>query len=679
MSELSFVTHTIPAADLGPLNPLPPLTSRGSVHEVKEAPGVSEEMIRNMRYGHVPNPLPYTMQDGYNRDLEPRIFRVAVLENEILRATFLLELGGRLRSLVHKPSGRELLEANPIFQPANLAIRNAWFSGGVEWNLGLRGHCPFTCSPLFAARVEGPDGAPVLRMYEWERIRGIPFQIDAYLPDGSPVLLVRVRIRNPHDHTVPMYWWSNMAVPESQGTRVLAPADSAYKFGYGKGGLGRVAIPQVEGVDVTYPTNINRSADFFFHIPDGELPWITALDDRGRGLVQLSTAQLRGRKLFLWGMGPGGRRWQRFLSSEGRAYIEIQAGLTRTQMEHLPMPAGAEWSWLEAYGLMEADPAAVHGIDWAKAQQSVSESLGHLITRRALVAEFQRGASFADRPPAELVQRGSGWGALEALRRQAMGEPPFHSPGVVFDEASLGPDQGPWLGLLRGGAMPEADPQRDIAGYMVQPVWRDMLEAALDAGQGSHWLSWLHLGIMRYYAQEKEAARQAWESSLASERTPWALRNLAVLTMEGGRGDVAANLYLEALDLRPSLLPLVLECGRVLLDAGHPARWLEALTGLPEAVRAHGRVRLLEGQAALEVGDLDRVQGLLSGSLIIDDLREGERSLSYLWFAYHEKRLSAKENVPIDDALRQRVQRQYPVPDELDFRMSADPEPGGSQ
>ena len=33
---------------------------------------------------------------------------------------------------------------------------------------------------------------------EWERLRRVPFQIDAYLPDGSPVLYVRVRIVNPY-------------------------------------------------------------------------------------------------------------------------------------------------------------------------------------------------------------------------------------------------------------------------------------------------------------------------------------------------------------------------------------------------------------------------------------------------------------------------------------------------
>jgi len=677
MSELRVESWTMPGADLGPENPLPPLGAHQEAHIPQEIPGIphellQQELLRNMAYGRVAGILPYTMQDGYTRALRLRSFRVAVLENEILRATFLLELGGRLRSLVHKPSGRELLAANPIFQPANLAIRNAWFSGGVEWNIGLTGHCPFTCSPLFAVRVQGKDGTPILRMYEWERIRQVPFQVDVYLPAASPVLLVRVRLANPHRHPVPMYWWSNMAVPESEDTRVLAPATSAYSFGYGKGGLRMVPAPEVEGTDISYTTHIDRAADFFFHIPDGEQPWIAALDAEGRGLVQVSTARLQGRKLFLWGMGPGGRRWQRFLSLPGHPYLEIQAGLARTQMEHLPMPPGAEWSWLEAYGLMDADPRAVHSRDWQQARQAAASSLERLIPGDLLDAEYQRGKAFADRVPDELYQRGSGWGTLERLRREAEKEPPFDSPALPFDDDALGAAQMPWLGLLQDGAMPTADPGEAPTGYMVQAEWRTLLERAVGAGRGAHWLSWLHLGVMRAYAGGRDGARQAWERSLQSCRTPWALRNLAVLAREDGRGDDAASLYMAALQMRPSLLPLAVECGRALTDLGCYAEWLELVQQLPGAGRARGRIRLLEGQAALAVGDLHRVERLLGEGLVIEDLREGERSLSHLWLEYHEQRLSIAEQAPIDDALRARVRREFPVPDEIDFRMSDD-------
>jgi hypothetical protein len=36
-----------------------------------------------------------------------------------------------------------------------------------------------------------------------------------------------VRVRNPHGHDVPAYWWSTTAVPKTPDVRVLAPAAAA--------------------------------------------------------------------------------------------------------------------------------------------------------------------------------------------------------------------------------------------------------------------------------------------------------------------------------------------------------------------------------------------------------------------------------------------------------------------
>ncbi len=680
MSDLRIETLVRPGADLGPDNPLSPLGLGRDLHGVDNASaGIPEEMLRNSAYGRISNVLPYTMQDGYNRVRSPRELRVAVLENEILRATFLLELGGRLWSLVHKPTGRELLDCNPVFQPANLALRNAWFSGGVEWNVGTIGHSPFTCSPLFAARLESPEGVPVLRLYEWERIRQVPFQIDAYLPDGSPVLFIRVRIVNPHAETVPMYWWSNIAVPETSSTRVIVPAASAYSFGYGGGGLARVAVPKIEGVDVSYPTNIGKAADFFFHVDaSGTRPWVTALDETGRGLIQVSTSRLQGRKLFVWGMGDGGRRWQTFLSEPGRAYIEVQAGLARTQLEHLPMPPGAEWTWLEAYGLMEADPVAVHGRDWQAAVADVGTRLEALVPGSLLDAELSRCASWLDLPEvghaASLLQRGSGWGALERMRREVSGEPSF-TANLAFDDASLTEIQQPWVALLRTGSLPALSPLDSPNGYCVQPQWAGYLERFVveEPDHESRWWALLHLGVMRYAAGDRAGAQEAWRLSLACRANAWAARNLAFVAWEEGRFEIALERYTQALEMQPALLPLAVEVGQKLIAMGHAQTWLDLLAGLSGEVRAAGRIRLLEGQAALEVGDLKRVEPLFDGSLVVDDLREGERSLSQLWLDYHVSRLrrTGEGQALSASELLERVRRDYPVPALLDFRMSS--------
>jgi len=613
--------------------------------------------------------LPHRLQDNYDRTREERDFRAVVLENEILRATFLPEIGGRLWSLFHKPSNRELLYVNPVFQPGNLAIRNAWFSGGVEWNIAVRGHTAYTCSPLFAAKVQGDDGLPVFRMYEWDRTRMTPYQIDAFLPDDSAFLFVRIRIINPNEDEVPMYWWSNTAVPESPEVRVLAPAEQAYKYGY-QGKMIQVPIPISDGVDLSYPTNSNRSSDCFYCIDANQQPWITALDEQGCGLMQTSTGRLKGRKMFVWGMGPGGRHWQEFLSVPNVPYIEIQSGLARTQSEYLPMPAGAEWTWLEAYGLMQADPEMVHQPDWRTAYQYVDKKVKKLMAQEPLETKLMESSDIADRPPDEIIQRGSGWGTLERRRREHFGEKTFSPPSTDFNDDSLSIDQEPWLSLLEHGAMPNISPTSLPGAWMIQPAWRQLLADSVNSERSNHWLAWLHLGVMHYSEKDIEAAKSAWEKSLALEPSPWAYRNMAVLAKHEGQPNEAANLLVTACQMAPQIPSLALECCQALLDAERPQDMLNFLSELPGEIRDRGRMQIMEARAALKIGNLQRVEEILQSRPSVPDIREGEVTLSDLWFEMHEKRIASEENVPIDDKLRQRVRQDYPPPLWLDFRQA---------
>ena len=672
MSELKIKTWSMPAADLGSENPFPPLLSNQELHIAQSVdPTVPDEIRQNMTYGHLPNILPYAMQDGYNRERKPQDFRVAVLENDLLRATFLPELGGRLWSLYHKPSQRELLHVNPVFQPANLALRNAWFSGGIEWNIGTIGHSPFTCAPLFAARVDGPDRTPVLRLYEWERIRQVTYQIDAWLPEGSPVLFLRVCIRNPHAREVPMYWWSNMAVPETPDTRVIVPAESAYRYTYDH--LDVIPVPRQAGPDYTYATRNARAADFFFHIPDdARRSWIAALDGSGSGLVQVSTQRLKGRKLFVWGMGRGGRKWQEFLSVPGQSYLEIQAGLARTQLEHLPMPANTDWEWLEAYGLLEAKADQVHGPDWKRAIGAVEQSLQELIPKSKLEAELLQSKWFAEEPPVEMFQHGSGWGALERLRREKMDEPSATSAGLQFDEGSLGDAQSAWLELLQTGKFPESDSPQ-AGSFMVQSEWKALLEKAVETHP--NWLACLHLGLMRHYAGDIVGAQQMWLESLALKRNPWALRNLGMLALAADQMDRAVEHYLEAVQLALDLPALAVECGQAFVAANRPQAWIDLLPSFSDSIRARGRMRFLEARARLALGQIDQAGEIIETLPVIEDIREGELSLSQLWLEYNVQRLSRQENCPITAELISQARRQFPLPANLDFRMTDDDSP----
>lgn len=672
-STLCIESITIPAAPLGPENPLPNLTHSSAIHTTIEWDDtISKEESRYIGYGKIASILPYTLQDSYTRERRPTTFVAAVLENDVLRAVFLPELGGRLWSLYHKRADRELLYVNPVIQPGNLALRNAWFSGGVEWNVGMKGHTPFTCTPLFTETVQLPDGTPVLRMYEWERKRQCTYQIEAYLPEETEFLHVRVRIVNNQDCEIPMYWWSNIAVPETPRTRVLTPAAEGFFCRYRSGNyqLSKMPLPYRNGVDLSYATNVTNVMDMFYDVSKAPRKWLATLHDDGAGLLHLSTDRLRGRKLFAWGMSQGGRHWQDFLSVPGAPYIEVQAGLTPTQLECLPMPARAEWEWEEAYGLAECDSATVHGTDYPAAIAAVAQTADALYPQDALQAEFDYRREQLAEATGTLVMQGSGWGALENRRRTKAGEPAI-TPGLRFPDSSLTGEQSPWLTLLESGRLGDGEGGETLS-FMVQPEWRDLLEGALSNADADNWRAWYQAGIMRHSGGELESARAAWQRSLELKATPWAVRNLALMAVAEGQLQDAAELYLRALKLSPEDCHLLIECAATLLAAGRPEEWLAIFTELPTPLANHGRIRYFTAKAYVVLKQFTAAEKILLEPLVINDMREGEISLSNLWFDLVKGRRVQELGRELSDSEVSELHRIHPLPRELDFRMNVD-------
>lgn len=673
MSDLRFETFTMPAAAIGPESPhpqfgVPPPPNAADPGKID--PTVPPEESRYLGYGVPRHCLPYRLQDDLSRQRAPRAFDVAVLENDTLRATFLLELGGRLWSLIHKPTGRELLFRNPVFQPGNLGLRVAWFSGGVEWNFCWPGHTPFTCEPLFAARARLADGTPVLRLYEYERVRGLPYQLDCFLPDGSEVLLVRVALRNPDERTVPVYWWSNIAAPEHPGGRVLVPAESLLHFDYRSGRLSLLPHPRHGGVDRSYPKHIPIGNDDFYVIPPDRQPWIASLDAEGRGLFQTSTGGLRGRKLFVWGQQPGCKHWQEFLNTPGHEYVEIQAGLERTQGSCRPLPGGETFEWLEAYGLMETEASITHGTDWQAAVKEAESHVARYAPQPDLERMLEETRPMSLAAPEEVVRLGSGWGALERRRRERDGERPFCGPSLVFGDDSLGPEQMPWLTLLEKGVYPAATPALAPVSYMTGGTWQERLEASLGASGGRHWAALLQLGVMNLAQDRRAEARAAWEGALRETENIWALRNLACLAAIEDRPEEAAEFYRRAIRLAPDDWRLTVEYATYLVECNRPDECLAVVDSAPVATRARSRVRMLRLWAVVELDLLEEATGLIAEGTVLADAREGDRWTAEVWFAYKAKCVAKADGVPCDEALHERVRQSFPPPRHLDYCMT---------
>ena len=623
MSTVELSTLRLPTAQVG-IDPLPPLRATTDLHQeaaLQNLPdaGVDEEMAAGLAYGKVSSVLPYLPQSEYGRELAEVEHPVAVLDNGRLRATFLLGWGGRLWSLVDVKTGRELLYANAALQPGNLALRDAWFAGGVEWNLGTTGHHPLTCEPLHAATISLPDGTPGLRLWEYERMRELVLQLDAWLPADADRLAVMITVSNVNAHDVPVYWWSNIAVPQRDGTRVLTPATSAYRFDYSRT-LRHIPMPSVSGVDHSYPTNIPHAVDYFFDLEPRGRPWIAAVDEHGYGLLQTSSARLRGRKLFVWGTGDGGHRWQHWLSPRGGEYLEIQAGLARTQLEHLPLPAGERWSWLETYGPVTISDAHA---GWAEATSAGSAQV--LAEDGWFATQYALGLAGADRPIEQRLHRGSGWGALEVRRRRPAGEPSPSLPGTPFLDEDLGPDQEPWLAIL-DGEQPAWDGSAPTS-CQTAPGWRALLERRAGAYAA------YQRGVARWLAGDRLGAVDAWDESLRSQPSAVAWRNIAVAYADDDH-QRALSAYREARTLAPTWSALVIEQLQLLIAIGHHHAVLAEVDLLPEQLRREPRIALCEAQSAVAVGDAERAGAILEPGLEIPQLREGTETLGRLWIDY---------------------------------------------
>ena len=680
MTELRIEPITLPGAPLEGENPLPFFRDSAVDTRVKVDETVPAEKQALLGSETAFRVLPYRMQDQYTRAKRPLTFRGIVLENEFLKATFLPEVGGRLISLVYKPLDKELLHRNPVFQPANLAILNAWFSGGIEWNIGHFGHTFSTCSPLFASAIIGRQGEPGLRLYEFERCRGLFWQIDFYLPPGFPFLVAYTRVVNPAETETGMYWWTNIAVNEAPDVRVLAPAQTAlyiksdnHETAFGLTQM--PGLPSLAGADGTYALHSTFANEFFFQCEDPagkapEMPWEAALDGQGKGFIEASTSRLRYRKLFVWGSHAGGRHWQEFLSAPGQAYLEIQAGLAPTQLHGMRMPAHTTWDWTQVFGYLEADPARVHGADWQAASDAVESALHQKVSADQLAGVEAACCEMADRPAREILQHGAGWGALE-LRRRSLEPDAMPIPAAFdFPSETLGPEQTKWLALLEQGSLTQQSPA-DLPGeWMVQKEWLALLEHSLEKQDNRTWFAFLHLGVMCLEAFDEAGAASAWEESIRVRPSVWAYRNLAILSLR--QKDTQAGLvnyqraWEVALQDQPTLSSLAAEYMQLLVDLGQFEQAKTVYAALPDQLREADRLQILYARVALALGDLQAVEAVLARDFAV--IREGETMLTDLWFEVQARRLAEKNHVPMSAELLREVRRHETPPARIDFR-----------
>ena len=660
-ATITATTMQIPAARLGPPNPLPKFSWQQPVLGKPMPPdrGLSAEETHLTFLHGKDSILPYQVFDDYDRSQTPKDIPVVTLDNGRLRVTIAPGFGGRVTSLRDHRLNRELLFANPVFQPGNLGLLNAWWPGGIEWNGVVPGHTPVACAPVFVVTLATERG-PVLRIYEFDRVMQAAWQIDLFVPDGDDRLFMHGRIVNPDPTDMLGFWWTNTAVAATPGMRILSPADYGIEHVLPGNELARLPFPDPARFDGSYPDNWRNATSVFFRAPHAPRLWIAALDSGGVGLVQTATDRMRGRKFFYFGNAPGGKHWMDFLSEPGKGdYVEIQSGFMPTQNQRFAFPGNSEIHWTECYGALEVDAKQVHSPEY----QVAVAAAGHVIDQRFPVAELDEIDLFlrdvSARPADSRLSTGSPWGGRD---ERLMSRPIAAGLDFSTPEAS----RSAWDDLVDDGAFSPSALDAVPAEFAVSARWTAALVKSAGA-QGETWLHALMLGLAALNEGRATDAADLYERSVTLKPTWLGYRQLALVAVTH---DTAEQHYLSAWSMPDAPPELADEIVDFFRRTGRFQQLSRFLAALAPAVLARERVILARAQVAAQSGEVEELEAYLTTEFAT--IREGETLLDELWLALQRNKARRALGREPTGAELADLLTQNPIPWHLNFQMLTD-------
>ncbi|MCB0254875.1 MAG: DUF5107 domain-containing protein [Anaerolineae bacterium] len=290
----------------------------------------------------------------------PWSYRAVVLENEYLRITLLPDLGGRIYSVVFKPTGSNELYQNPVIKPSpwGPVEQGGWLAaGGIEWDLPVaeHGYAWSDSWGYITNRIDPSTASVTVFMPFEEHLRA---EVDVTLHSGEAAFTIQPRIVNPTDQAVDYQFWINAllapgpANTAGPGLRFLFPTDQMTVHSRGDESLpepqNALSWPVYDGTDYSLLGNWSEWLGVFER-PAAHGPFTGVYDgDVDEGMVRVfSPAAAPGSKGF--GLG-----WSDPLDptlyTDGRsAYVELHAGVAPTFWDQARLAAGETYTWQETW------------------------------------------------------------------------------------------------------------------------------------------------------------------------------------------------------------------------------------------------------------------------------------------------------------------------------------------
>ena len=330
------------------------------------------------------------------------------------------------------------------------------------------------------------------------------------------------------------------------------------------------------------------------------------------------------------------------MTKDAGRYVEIQAGLGKTQYGCIPMAPHTAWEWMECYGpaYSEELTAEIYDKSFEERKRYITDYLQKTQLIGKLEEELKKTKKMA-LTEAELVTPGSGYGAFRKDRART-GHLEFVKKTESMEK---------WEHFFETGELhcpdPEAEPDafwsgEEFLAYLKQTTLKPL------APNCENWYAYYHLGILEFRKGNDKIAKEMYETSLKLQENAWALHGLACLCIHEGNKNLAALYAQRGMELKRHCLSYQKEGLKILSQCEAYMAILQQYAVMDENMKSIGRVQYYYALGLVKTGRLEEADGLLNSEegIVVDDVREGEDSIQDLWEILNHELYQDRASLP---------------------------------
>jgi hypothetical protein len=329
----------------------------------------------------------------------PKRYGWLVLENDRMTVTIAPDLGGKVMSIVHKGSGKEVLYVPEVIRHTRILPRFYFVAGGIEVSFPIS-HSP-SQSERVVCRTDNAADRAYVTCGERELRFGMQWSVEYSLGPGDSFLTERVVMHNPGTKPHPWMSWSNAALPSAPDTQYDFPNGAVLSHS------SRITTIDWKIQGPQHESDIREMTGYFWKSKDANA-FGAFTPSIGSGLYHIADERVApGMKLWSYGVGAD-RAWAMLSTAARQPYIEIQGGPIADQSIKLELQPSETRSHTE-YWMPTDKPLDIHLLEVPRPALRPVEDVPKFGWARsddvadwqALSKSFEAKTSLPDPPPVE--------------------------------------------------------------------------------------------------------------------------------------------------------------------------------------------------------------------------------------------------------------------------------------